>query len=176
VAEVRDERCRVDGGDVAMVRFVTASGMKTWAERGEACLQESIKLSDRCRTYFGIAEGRGDDYNRLLGGRHGLAPLVAPTCPHGTRYEAARLEALPEGQEQERASRPEFVRPAPPSDPRREVRERTLRPEYVRPAPPSDPRREDEERRNRDLRKREEERSRERKSARGKGVKGRWRK
>jgi hypothetical protein len=60
VAEVRDERWRVDDGDAAMVRFATASGMKTWAERGEACLQESIKQSDCCRTYFGIAEGMGD--------------------------------------------------------------------------------------------------------------------
>jgi hypothetical protein len=35
VTEVRDERWRVDGGDAAMVRFATALGMKTKAERGK---------------------------------------------------------------------------------------------------------------------------------------------
>ena len=104
--------------DAWMLRFGTASGMKAWSERGEACLMEVEKLIERSRTYFGIAQSMGDSFNRLHGGRHGLNPLVPPRWPS----EMAQLDVWPEG-----ARRPEFVRPAPPEDPKQEEEERRYR-------------------------------------------------
>jgi hypothetical protein len=174
VAEVRDERWRVDGGDVAMVRFATASGMKTWAERGEACLQESIKLSDRCRTYFGIAEGMGDAYNRLLGGRHGLAPLIAQHAPMAPGMKRPGWKPCQKGKNRRGHQGLNLSgQPLPATTGEKDGKGHQGLSLSGQPLPVTPGKK---MRRNRDLRKREEERSRERKSAGGKGVKGRWRK